>query len=178
MTIVLLATLTLILFSAIAAADAVYFHIIKYKLYARKESRYEHKLHTFNAVLFPFTGLFLFAENFGGAALWAGFILTVVTFGLEGLVVACEKDSRRNIGGLTTLEYGLHMAMVGLRVAFTALIFAQKPVSAWTQAEVFLIPNYTDFTRSVGGCVFLSGLVMAAWHIVLLYWRPSAKLST
>jgi len=46
------ATVCLILFSFVAGFDGIYFHFYKYRLYARAESLYEHKMHTLSAVLF------------------------------------------------------------------------------------------------------------------------------
>ncbi|MBP8196847.1 MAG: hypothetical protein KAY55_06715, partial [Deltaproteobacteria bacterium] len=46
------AVFSLLLFTTIAGVDGLYFHLYRYRLYARPASLYEHKLHTVNAVLF------------------------------------------------------------------------------------------------------------------------------
>lgn len=63
------ATIFLALFALVAAVDGLYFHLWKYRLYARPESVYEHKLHTVRAFLFIPIVFFLFYQNFGGVGL-------------------------------------------------------------------------------------------------------------
>ena len=46
------ATVFLMIFGMVAAVDVLYLHLWKYRLYARTESRREHKLHTAQGALF------------------------------------------------------------------------------------------------------------------------------
>jgi hypothetical protein len=66
-----LITLSLIflnLFMIVGAVDLFYFHIWKYKLHTRSESRYEHKLHMAFAFIMVPLAYFLYYQNSGG---WA-----------------------------------------------------------------------------------------------------------
>ena len=63
------ATVFLMIFGLVAAVDGLYLHLWKYRLYARPESRREHKLHTAQGALFVPVVFFLFYGDFGGAAL-------------------------------------------------------------------------------------------------------------
>ena len=66
----LCAVLCLVLFTTIAGVDGLYFHLYRYRLYARPASRYEHKLHTINAVLFVPQVVLLFCLQVSGLWLW------------------------------------------------------------------------------------------------------------
>ena len=66
----LCAVLCLVLSTTIAGVDGLYFHLYRYRLYARPASRYEHKLHTINAVLFVPQVVLLFCLQVSGLWLW------------------------------------------------------------------------------------------------------------
>jgi len=61
------------LFMMLGAVDLFYFHIWKYKLHTRPESRYEHKLHMAFAFLMVPLALLLYYQNLGGIGLWRRF---------------------------------------------------------------------------------------------------------
>ncbi len=92
-----LITLSLIflnLFMIVGAVDLFYFHIWKYKLHTRPESRYEHKLHMAFAFIMVPLAYFLYYQNSGGWALWAGVFFVAAALGTEMLDVFSEGDSR------------------------------------------------------------------------------------
>ena len=92
-----LITLSLIflnLFMIVRAVDLFYFHIWKYKLHTRSESRYEHKLHMAFAFIMVPLAYFLYYQNSGGWALWAGVFSVAVALGTEMLDLFSESDSR------------------------------------------------------------------------------------
>jgi hypothetical protein len=134
------ALIFLIIFTLVASIDGIYFHLFKYKLYSRPESIKEHHLHTLNSFLFPFTIVFLFIFNTGGLLLWLAVILTILTLIVEFVDVFEEKKSRMKLGGLTSLEYSMHFGMSGIRATYTTLVFAGKPLFAWSLSAPLLIP--------------------------------------
>ena len=134
------ALIFLIIFTLVASIDGIYFHLFKYKLYSRPESIKEHHLHTLNSFLFPLTIVFLFIFNKGGLLLWLAVILTILTLIVEFIDVFEEKKSRMKLGGLTSLEYSMHFGMSGIRATYTTLVFAGKPLFAWSLSAPLLIP--------------------------------------
>ena len=59
------------LFMVLGAIDLFYYHLWKYKLHIRPESRYEHVLHMIFAFLMVPIALLLYYQDLGGIALWA-----------------------------------------------------------------------------------------------------------
>ena len=164
--------LLLLLFTAIASIDGLYLHLYKYRLHEQPESIFEHKLHTVNAVLFPFTVVCLFTPWGVGWVLWAGVLLTAVTFGAELRDVWCEPASRAKVGGLTGFESFLHFAMGLLRCAYSCLIFASRPAAAWqlnaeplSSVSLVQIPFWL---QSAAWIIAGTGVGVALLHVVLM----------
>src|SRR5438132_1692812 len=88
----------MVMFTVIASTDGLYFHLWRYRLYARAASRYEHRLHTTNAAIFPLFTYLLFCVAPGGAYLWLTLALALLTLGVESADVLCERESRRDMG--------------------------------------------------------------------------------
>src|SRR5688572_4517285 len=106
---VILSFVFLSLFMALGAVDLFYYHIWKYKLHTRPESRYEHKLHMAFAFLMVPVALLLYYQNLGGIGLWAAAFFVVAALCTELDDVFSENDSRASLGGLSTGEYALHV---------------------------------------------------------------------
>ena len=159
----------LLLFTVVATVDGLYFHLYKYRLFARKESLREHHLHTWNAFLFPMTVVLLFVINASGVLLWVSLLLTLLTLFIEFLDVFEEKSSRKSLGGLTSLEYSMHFAMSGIRATYTTLIFAQKPLQAWSLWGPWHgeMPVGFSFLRVMGACVAFLGIFVFILHYYL-----------
>lgn len=102
---IMIAALLIALSATVAIVDGVYFHLIKYKLYARRESITEHLTHTLRAVLFGPMIYLLFGRCFGGLALWAALALAILDFAIQSWDVLIERTSRSSLGGLSSLEY-------------------------------------------------------------------------
>lgn len=119
------------LFTAIAGVDGLYFHLYRYRLYLRPQSRREHRLHTINAFLFVplVTSLFVAAPR--GLFLWLALALFLASLAVEILDVLCEPDSRRDLGGLTASEYLMHFLMAGLRVGAIVPLLITPPSTDW-----------------------------------------------
>ena len=170
------AALCLAAFTAIASVDGLYFHLYRYRLYLRPDSRYEHRLHTVNAVLFvPLTALLYCTEPRG---LWrllalALFAASVV---IEILDVRCEKESRRTLGGLTTTEYLMHFLMSGLRFGSMLPLLASGSLQQWLPAQTELAARPL-WLILLGASVTTPAVPIAALHLYLALWPPTPARS-
>lgn len=161
------------IFMVLGAVDLFYFHIWKYKLHARPESRYEHKLHMAFAFLMVPLAVLLYYQNFGGIALWAGAFFVAAALGTELMDVFSENDSRASIGGLSTQEYALHVVLTILKVASFALLFAAKPVEAWSLSSPLVLGTYGWMGEMIALKVAVGSGLVGILHLVLLHPRFS-----
>ena len=106
------AVFCLILFTTIAGVDGLYFHLYRYRLYARPASLYEHKLHTVNAVLFVPQIVLLVCLRAQGLWLW-------LLLGLFATTVAVEV-TKRLAHDLGEINRRLHI-LEGFEKVFDAL---------------------------------------------------------
>jgi len=169
------AALCLLAFTLIASVDGLYFHLYRYRLYLRPASFYEHRLHTLNAVLFvPLTALLYCAQPLG---LWR--VLGLLLFGasvfIEILDVLCEKESRRTLGGLTSIEYLMHFLMSGLRFGSMLPLLCSGSLQQWLPAQTALAARPLWFVL-FGACVTAPGLPIAALHLYLARRPPATEL--
>ena len=173
----LLSCLFLLLFLIVASIDGLYFHLYKYKLYARKDSRKEHLLHTLNSILFPWSIYFLFLDEFKGIYLWFGVFLTLISLIIEYMDVFEENKSRKTIGGLTSLEYSMHFGMSALRSIYTTLILVSKPKEDWFITGGNIIQNTSSdlYMKYFLYPVILMGLFVAGLHFVLIFYKKEIK---
>ena len=163
-----LATIFLMLFGIVAAVDGLYLHLWKYRLYARPESRYEHKLHTAQAFLFVPIVFFFFYQNFGGWALWTGVLFIAFEQVVEIMDVLDENDSRASLGGLSSTEYAAHAIAITARTAAIALAVAAKPLSAWSLEAPLVIGTAHSWASSVALKMIIGNLIVAALHVWLM----------
>lgn len=169
------ATLLLVLSAVVASIDIIWIHLLEWKLYSRKETFYEHQVHTVHAALAGISVFLLFCYNLGGALLWVAAATVSVWFLVEILDLLCEKDSRAGGGGLPSFEYALHIVISGLRFSFIALILAAKPEGAWSvRAPRLLEPGYPPAVRAIGLLVGLGSVILVAVHLWLMQPRYRA----
>lgn len=171
---VVLAFVFLNLFMVLGAVDLFYFHIWKYRLHTRVESRYEHKLHMAFAFLMVPVAYLLFYQDFGGWALWAGVAAVAAALGTELLDVFSENDSRASLGGLSTAEYALHVVLTILKVAAFAFIFASKPTAAWSLSSPLVLGSYGFMGEIIALKVMIGSIAVGILHLVLLDRRIAA----
>lgn len=171
---VVLAFVFLNLFMVLGAVDLLYFHIWKYRLHTRAESRYEHKLHMAFAFLMVPVAYLLFYQDFGGWALWAGVAAVAAALGTELLDVFSENDSRASLGGLSTAEYALHVVLTILKVAAFAFIFASTPIAAWSLSSPAVLGSYGFMGEIIAVKVMIGSLAVGILHIVLQDRRIAA----
>jgi hypothetical protein len=167
------ALICLEVFAAVAMIDGLYFHLMKYRLFARPDSQYEHRLHTLHALMFPILVLFLFLRDVSGQFLWIVVGLVAIDFGVEMLDVVCERASRAAIGGLSSSEYAVHVVAITSRVAAFTLALASRPAAAWTisggSIHVRAISTIADV---VCWSIAAGGMAMAVVHLWLMF-RPA-----
>lgn len=166
----------LLVFTTIASVDGFYFHLYKYRLWERPESRREHWLHTLNACLFPLTLAPVFLARTTGTWLWLALALNLATLVVESVDVFEERASRASMGGLTSTEYWMHFMMSGLRWGYVTLAFASVPTDAWLAAGswTWRIPaSALDVIGAVPWGVTLLGFPVAALHVALAL-KPAA----
>lgn len=162
----LCAAACIVAFTAIAGIDGLYFHLYRYRLYDRPDSRYEHWLHTLNAVLYvPLTALLFCVEPLG---LWRhlALLLFAASVAIEILDVLCEERSRRTLGGLTRLEYLMHFLMSGLRFGSVLPILAGGAFAAWLPAQTALAGRPLWLVL-LGASLAGPGILIAALHLYL-----------
>jgi hypothetical protein len=168
---VILGFVFLNLFMLLGSVDLFYFHIWKYKLHTRPESRYEHKLHMAFAFLMVPVGLLLYYQNTGGVALWAGVFFVIAALSTELLDVFSENDSRALLGGLSTEEYALHVVLTILKVASFAFIFASKPLQAWDLSSPVFLGSYGFMAEITALQVAIGSGLVGVLHLILLHPR-------
>jgi hypothetical protein len=159
------------LFMIVGAVDLFYFHMWKYKLHTRPESIYEHKLHGIFALIMVPIAYFLYYQNSGGWALWAGVFFVAAALTVEMLDVFSEGDSRALVGGLTTGEYSLHVAATILKVASFVFIFGTKPAAAWSLESPLSLGSYGSMGEMMAVQVMLGSLFIGLLHFALLNKR-------
>lgn len=148
--------------------DGAYFHIWKYKLHTRPESHVEHITHTLNAILFPPIVYLLLYRDSAGLVLWLAAALVVVDVGVESWDVLIERASRASIGGLSSLEYWIHMMAVSLRIGGMGVLFAARPTSAWSFGAPATLGEPPAFARVVALLLIGGAIVTAVQHLWLL----------
>src|SRR5713226_243300 len=153
----LLSAILLVLFSLVASIDSLYFHIWRYRLHTRPQSRYEHLLHTANVCVFVPQVYLMFCLAPKGGWLLAAALLSLATLGIELADVICEGESRRDLGGLVPAEYAMHFLMSAFRAGFVAVFFARFKLADFAAPAALAQGPF----RLIGWCIVLPGLGMA-----------------
>jgi hypothetical protein len=166
----IVAAVLLVLFSAVASTDSLYFHTFRYRLHARAASRREHYFHTANICLFVPQVILMFCVRPQGIWLGAAAALSLATFVVEMLDVLCERDSRADLGGLVPSEYAMHFLMSALRAGLVFSFFAGYSPADF--AAPSLLAPAPLWCAIVGWSMAVPGFLVAALHLWLC--RPLA----
>lgn len=167
-TLMLASSVTLLLFLVLSVFDGIYFHLWKFRLQERKESKFEHITHTVRAVLFIPTIILTYWIGLKGFLLWATIAILAIDLATEVLDVLNERESRMSLGGLPSAEYLVHIMLTTLRVAALTLAFTALPLEAWsvfTEVELTM-PYLAKFIalQTLPGALLVAGL-----HIYLIF---------
>jgi hypothetical protein len=157
----------LAVFMALGALDGLYLHLWRYRLHARPASRAEHRLHTLTAALFLATLPALFLWETGGWLLWAGVALFALELVVSLFDMGIERRSRADLGGLSTLEYILHVVVTSARGAAVALALAARPSAAWSWSAPAVVGALPGFAAAVAWQALPGAVLAAALHVWL-----------
>ncbi len=148
----------------VGALDGLYFHLWKFRLYARPQSRTEHLTHTVRACLL-------------GPILWLAFVaprldLLVALVAVDTAVVLAdvwlETESRRDLGGIPRSEYVVHVLANTLHTGAMTLAMAVWWVSPSAQVSTLL--------RGIAEALVACTVPVALLHVVLIFWNPPARV--
>lgn len=157
-----LSLVLMVAFFAVAALDGVYFHLWKFRLFARPESRVEHALHTARALLAPPIVWLLYIAP-------PGPLLTVgVLIGLDQLAavvdVLIEPKSRKSLGGLPRTEFQAHVIATMFHIGALALGIVGRLQLAIDAAQASAIT-----VKIVAFALVAGAASVAALHVLLLH---------
>lgn len=121
--------LSIVLLSAyvlLALFDGVFLHLYRYRLYAHKESKFEHFTHTIRAILFTGILFSLFINIENNSLFVFGVILVAADIVMLIMDAYVENDSRAFMGGLPRWEYIIHLLVNGFHFAGIAVFLVIK----------------------------------------------------
>lgn len=158
-----------IIFAALSFVDGVYLHLIKFKIQENSDSKKEHLTHTIRAILFIPITFMIFYWNLSGPWLWFAMGVIIIDFIVEAIDVLEERRSRKNLGGLSSGEYLLHVMLTTTRIAAITLALSSKPHEAWF-SNIYLSP-YSDTMKLVISQLIPGAVIIAILHVALIF-RP------
>lgn len=167
-TLMILSSGILLLFLSLSLMDGIYFHLWKFRLQEREDSKFEHITHTIRALLFIPTAILIYWVGMKGVMLWAAIFVLAFDLATEILDVLNERKSRATLGGLPSGEYLVHIMLTTLRVAALTLAFAALPNNAWhlDSEAIILLP---EFAKSVAMFVLPGAILVAGLHVYLIF---------
>ena len=86
------------LFMLVGTVDLFYYHIWKYRLHTRPESRYEHKLHMAFALIMVPLAYLLYYQDLGGYGLWAAAFFVVAALAIKFFIRYLKLNGFRVFG--------------------------------------------------------------------------------
>jgi phosphatidylglycerophosphate synthase len=129
---------------------------------------FEHKLHTARSFLFAPLVFLLFYAEFSGLLLWLAVALIGIDLIIEMIDVVSERDSRADLGGLTSAEYAAHVAATVFRVAALILALAAKSPSAWEMTSSVAAGEVSFYSKMIAINVINGNLIVAFLHCLLM----------
>lgn len=158
----------LILFLILSTFDGIYFHLWKFRLQERLDSKFEHITHTLRALLFIPTVIFIYYIGLSGVLLWASIIILAVDLMVEILDVLNERKSRATLGGLPSSEYLVHIMLTTFRVTAFSLAFAALPIQAWSLSIPVDVVT-PSFSKLIVSLVLPGAISVAVLHVYLMF---------
>ncbi|MDZ4725702.1 MAG: hypothetical protein SH817_06075 [Leptospira sp.] len=166
----------LVSFAGLAFFDGIVLHLWKYKLYSHSETIYEHRLHTFRAIIFPMILIGLFLYDIRGPLFFCVLFIAILDLVIQGFDMWEEKKARTMFGGLSSIEYILHVVLTSLHTSMLLLYLIIKPKEAfnWNETQILSSsPNYYFIAINL----LPGAIIVAIIHIILAhpYFRNKAR---
>lgn len=160
--------LFLVVFSLLSFVDGVYIHLIYYRLHAHPDSRNEHLLHSLRALFFFLILLLLYYFEASGIWLWLGCLIILADYIVESLDMVAEKESRKNLGGLSSFEYWLHGTLVMVRSLSLGLWFSTFSFSRFNLDSSGVQLHLSGYSLMVVEQIMVSTLAVFGLHLLLI----------
>jgi hypothetical protein len=151
----------------IGAIDGLYFHLWKFRLYRRPQSRLEHWTHTLRALLLPFEVGFAYLGERTSFGLWGLLLAASADFGIAIWDVSIERESRRDLGGLPPSESVVHFVATTFHSSGSVLAMLSWPFSAWVFAPGVLAPAPPETLSLLAKLLLPGAVAVALLHVVL-----------
>lgn len=167
-TLILISSGLLVAFASLSIFDGVYFHLWKFRLQERDDSKFEHLTHTGRALLFIPALILLYILGPKGVCAWVAVVVLGLDLIVETFDVLSEKSSRETIGGLPSNEYLLHIMLTTIRVAAFTAAFVAIPKEAWridSNVEL-LIP---EVSKLIAYNLLPGAVLILLFHIYLIF---------
>lgn len=156
----------LVLFSGLAFFDGIVLHLWKYKLYSLRETIYEHILHSIRASIFVFLIIGLFLFDLRGPIFLGVLFLAVLDLVVQGFDMWEEKKARAGLGGLSSVEYILHVVLTSLHTSMLLLYLLSKPTGAFNLLENQILSS-SENVRLVALNLLPGAVIVAILHWIL-----------
>lgn len=153
-------------YATLAFADGFVLHLWKYRLFAYAETRYEHLLHTMRALIFPLLAWSFFAVNLRGILLLAALSLAGLDLVVQFLDMFEEYRARKRFGGLSSLEYSLHVVLTGLHGGLIVAYILSRPVGAFSWDYFPAVPE-AFFVRKIAELILPGAVLALLIHLIL-----------
>ncbi len=161
-------TILLAVFAMLSIFDGVFYHLWKFKLQEREDSKFEHLTHTGRALLFIPTLILIYTVGVAGFWAWIAVLVLGLDLIVEILDVLNEKKSRETLGGLPSREYLLHIILTTVRVAALTTAFAAMPLDVWSLG-ISLQITVPGISKFVAYNLLPGAFLVAALHIYLIF---------
>ncbi|QDK44651.1 hypothetical protein DOM22_05490 [Bdellovibrio sp. ZAP7] len=158
----------LLVFLFLSAFDGIYYHLWKFRLQERKDSKFEHITHTLRAVLFVPTIILVYWIGLQSYILWVTLAILAFDLVTEVLDVLNENESRATLGGLPSNEYLVHITLTTLRVAALTLAFAALPNEAW-HLNAAISVEVPELSKLIAMQVLPGAVIVASLHVYLIF---------
>lgn len=158
----------LLAFLFLSAFDGIYYHLWKFRLQEREDSKFEHITHTLRALLFVPTIIFVYWIGLQSYILWFALVILAFDLATEVLDVLNENASRATLGGLPSNEYLVHITLTTLRVAALTLAFAALPNEAW-HLNAGLSVEVPELSKLIALQVLPGAILVAGLHLYLIF---------
>jgi hypothetical protein len=167
-TLMMTSTGLLVVFSFLSIFDGIYFHLWKFRLQEKEDSKFEHLTHTARAILFIPALVLIYSIGISGLLAWIALFVLGLDLVVEVFDVLNEKKSRAAIGGLPSEEYLLHIILTTLRVAALTLAFASIPAEAWSLTTDYHA-SAIEISKFAVTQLLPGAILTAAFHLYLIF---------